>query len=159
MKYDRKIRSLGIVLVLAVLATAGDCAFQRMRENLKNCKFDLDSVQVKEVSFSAIKLGIDVGIENPNPEQVILDQLVFDLYSNDKKLGSGKHNETAVVAPSERKVVNIDFETSLSNVGMGLIQTLQSGRATYRLDGTAYLQTFLGKVPVPFSIEKDLSSR
>ncbi|MBU45629.1 MAG: hypothetical protein CMN76_20645 [Spirochaetaceae bacterium] len=146
------------IVSVMMLSVATDCAFQRMRENLKNCEFDLDSVSVKSLSFTSVELAVDVGIKNPNAEQVILDKLVFDLYSSDRKLGSGKHNETAVIPPSERKVVTIDFKTSLSEIGMGLLSTLKSGQATYRMEGTAYLSTFLGEVPVPFSIEKDMGA-
>ncbi len=150
---------LSIFIALGMVTVTTDCAFQRMRENLKNCEFDLDSVSIKSLSFTSIELALDVGIKNPNAEQVILDKLVFDLYGSDRKLGSGKHNETAVIPPSERKVVTIDFQTSLSEVGMGLLQNLRSGQATYRMEGTAYLKTFLGELPVPFSIEKDLRAQ
>ncbi|HBS05105.1 MAG TPA: hypothetical protein DEA96_09080 [Leptospiraceae bacterium] len=150
---------LSILLAVGMVSVTTDCAFQRMRENLKNCEFDLDSVSVKSLSFTKIELALDVGIKNPNAEQVILDKLVFDLYGSDRKLGSGKHNETAVIPPSERKVVTIDFSTSLSEVGMGLLQNLRSGQAKYRMEGTAYLKTFFGELPVPFSIEKDLSAQ
>ncbi|MBI38705.1 MAG: hypothetical protein CMF59_03840 [Leptospiraceae bacterium] len=150
---------LSIFIALGMVTVTTDCAFQRMRENLKNCEFDLDSVSIKSLSFTSIELALDVGIKNPNAEQVILDKLVFDLYGSDRKLGSGKHNETAVIPPSERKVVTIDFQTSLSEVGMGLLQNLRSGQATYRMEGTAYLKTFFGELPVPFSIEKDLRAQ
>ncbi|MEQ8350970.1 MAG: LEA type 2 family protein [Leptospiraceae bacterium] len=150
---------LSLLISMFVVSATTDCAFQRMRENLKNCEFDLDSVSIKSMSFTSVELAVDVGIENPNSEQVILDKLVFDLYGGDRKLGSGKHNETAVIPPSERKVVSIDFSASLSEVGMGLLQNLKSGQATYRMEGTAYLKTFLGEVPIPFSIEKDLSKQ
>ncbi|MCB1168964.1 MAG: LEA type 2 family protein [Leptospiraceae bacterium] len=148
-----------VIISLFVVTATTDCAMQRMRENLKNCEFDLDSVSVKKISFTSVELALDVGIKNPNSEQVILDELVFDLYGNDRKLGSGKHGETAIIPASERKVVTIDFQASLSEIGLGLLSTLKSGQATYRMDGTAYLDTFLGKVPIPFSIEKDLSAQ
>lgn len=157
MKYSRKLLISAIISLFAV-TTLTDCAMQRMRENLKNCEFDLDSVNVQNISFSSVDLSLGVGIMNPNAEQVILDELVFDLYSSDRKLGSGKHSETAVIPASERKVVNIDFSASLSEIGLGILNTLKSGQATYRMEGTAYLKTFLGKIPIPFSIEKDLGA-
>ena len=71
---------LSIFIALGMVTVTTDCAFQRMRENLKNCEFDLDSVSIKSLSFTSIELALDVGIKNPNAEQVILDKLVFDLY-------------------------------------------------------------------------------
>ena len=43
---------LSILLAVGMVSVTTDCAFQRMRENLKNCEFDLDSVSVKSLSFT-----------------------------------------------------------------------------------------------------------
>ena len=118
---------LSIFIALGMVTVTTDCAFQRMRENLKNCEFDLDSVSIKSLSFTSIELALDVGIKNPNAEQVILDKLVFDLYGSDRKLGSGKHNETAAIT----KPVKTSLKT-LANTYVKTYGDLQFPSETYQ---------------------------
>ena len=120
---------LSIFIALGMVTVTTDCAFQRMRENLKNCEFDLDSVSIKSLSFTSIELALDVGIKNPNAEQVILDKLVFDLYGSDRKLGSGPFDRFN--SPQKRRRLDVEKVQFQQNMArqlsrIALIQTLVS---------------------------------
>ena len=148
-------RQSTLVLALAVaILSASSCGVRDKRENLKNCEYELENLEVGSFSFTAVELIVHVGVKNPNPSDVVVDRLDFELFTGNDKVAEGKHLENVVIPAGERKVVKLDVKTSTSQVGNTLLRALMSGGAVdYRVEGIVYLDTILGEIPYPIKIE------
>ncbi|MCR9142466.1 MAG: LEA type 2 family protein [bacterium] len=148
-------RSLLLALIVTMLVGATACGDLRSkRENLKNCEFELENLEVANFGFSKVDLLVQVGIQNPNPSDVVVDRVVFDLYTGDNKVADGKHNENITVPAGEQRSIKIEVATTPSQLGNTLLKALMSnGSVDYRVDGTVYIDTVLGEIPYPINLE------
>lgn len=147
-------KKVSVVVILTVLML-GRCAMQQERENLKNCEFNIDSAEVVSMSFPQVELKLNMSVENPNPDRVVIDKLDFTAFVSDKKLADGKTGLTTIIPPGETKIVPLTVKGSILEIGTGLLSSVQAGKAAYRVEGTAYVETWLGTIPVPFSVEPE----
>ena len=152
-------RSAQILICLAILGTVG-CAIRQARENLRNCEFDLEGLHLLGYSLTAVELQIDVGIRNPNETEVILDRMDFKVFADGDEIGTGQNEGRTEIAPGDRAVVPLKLNATLGTLGSALFRSLTAGRAIQlRVQGTAYVETILGELPVPFTIEEEALPR
>ena len=151
-----RLRKAGVALLAAMLTAASltACGVREKRENLKNCEFELDNVEVKTFSFTAVDLIVYVGVMNPNPSDVVVDRLKFDLYTGDNKVANGEQTQNTTIAAGQREVIQLNVSTTASQLGSTLMRALMTGGAVdYRVEGTVFLDTILGEIPYPISLE------
>lgn len=131
------------------------CQFQQARENLKNCKFSLEDVGIKKISFSSVDLEILVGIKNPNDSEVVVDRMDMEIFLDGKHIGKGSNNSRVDIPSGSLKTIKLDLQTTLSQIGTTLLSTLKSSDAIpYKLNGTAYLKVpLVGEIPFDFTVE------
>jgi LEA14-like dessication related protein len=153
---NRKIINVFVKTALAVvLITSCGCKMIEQRKAIKDCKFDLENVEVKDISLTDITLTAYVGIENPNDDQVILDRIDFTLYSDKTKLADGSHKKQVKIQPGTRKVTPVAVKAPLKNLGAGLLGAVtKSGDVTYTMTGTVYIDTWIGTIEYPLKISK-----
>lgn len=152
------------VLLTAVLSFGTACvagcqvvAGIVQRESIRRCEFDLEDVRMESRSVLDLKLEIMLGVTNPNPYAVIVDRLAFDLYINDRNAGTGSHEEQVTIQPAERQVITLDFNTTVAQVGAGVISSLSSGQVLYRMKGFAFVDTEnFGELKFPLTVEDRL---
>lgn len=139
----------------ALLIAAAGCRFVESRTSLRDCKFDLADVVVKDITLTHAELAIKVKVENPNDVEVIVDRFEYRLFSNKDLLGEGEHLHEERVPPGASREVTITMTTPLKNLGRGVLTQLRDrGNVTYTLVGTAHLNTFLGEIKVPVELRK-----
>lgn len=151
----RSIRPL-VALLTAILtaATLTSCGIREKRENLKNCEFELDNVEMANFSFSQVDLIVHVGVMNPNPSDVVVDRLKFDLYTGGNKVANGEQNQNTTIAAGQREVIKLNVSTTASQLGSTLMRALMTGgNVDYRVEGVVFLDTILGEIPYPISLE------
>ncbi|MEQ9364150.1 MAG: LEA type 2 family protein [Leptospirales bacterium] len=145
---------LVLLLTVAMLTGLTACDLAGKRENLKNCEFELENLEIASFSFTKVELLVHVGIQNPNPSDVVVDRLTFELFTGDNKVADGKHTENIIVPAGERRSIKIDVTTTPNQLGNTLVQALMSnGDVDYRVEGIVYLDTILGEIPYPVNIE------
>ncbi len=146
--------SVVAALALILFTTAAACGVREKRENLKNCEFELENLEVVNFGFSQVDLLVHVGVQNPNPSDVVVDRLEFELFTGDNKVAEGKHSENITVAAGDKGVVKLEVATTPAQLGTTLMQALMSGGGVdYRVEGIVYLDTILGEIPYPINIE------
>lgn len=153
---DRRnhLRRIAGLLIVSLVMTAASCGIREKRENLKNCEFELENLEVANFGFSQVDLLVHVGVQNPNPSEVVVDRLEFELFTGENKVADGKHSENLTVPAGEKRVIKIEVATTPSQLGNTLLKALMSGGGVdYRVEGTVYLDTILGEIPYPVSIE------
>ena len=147
-------RSAQILICLALLGSVS-CAIRQARENLRNCEFDLEGLQLLGYSLSAVQLQVNVGIRNPNESEVVLDRMDFKVFAEGDEIGTGQNEGRTEIAPGQRAVVPLRVNATLGALGTALFRSLRGGAIQLRVEGTAYIETILGELPVPFTIEEE----
>ena len=145
------------VLVLACFAALAPtaCKMVDKRKALKDCKFDLEDVEVKGISLTEADLLVKLSVQNPNDLEVIVDRFYYKLWSDKNLLAEGWHNEQQKVPPGKTAVVPLTVKTPLKNLGKGALNQLRNrGGVTYTLQAAVYLKTFLGDVEIPVTVRK-----
>jgi len=149
-------------IALIVLCVVGCFAYFyvykpiRQREALKDVKISLKDVRVKRIGFTSATLDIRLEFYNPNSEiTATLDRADYSLYGNNIYLGDGKITERVDIPPRGTRTVSTPFELSYSGAIKVVWDYLtKGGHITWRLVGTAYIDTPLGTLAVPFDLTK-----
>ncbi|MBN2379831.1 LEA type 2 family protein [candidate division WOR-3 bacterium] len=131
-----------VLVALALLMLAG-CTNQRPR-GIKNCQFHLADMRTteKELTYAKVELLIDA--TNPNGVEVIIDRMIFDLYANGNKIGSGASSFQQGIPPGEsvklKGKMSIDYISGI----MSLWNMLESSSVSYSLGARVYYETPMG---------------
>jgi len=150
----KKVAVVAVILVALVLGTVGLWFAQqvRQREALRTVQISFDEADVKNVGLTSATLLVKLRMYNPNSITATLDRANYDLWGNGNHLGSGVISERTDIPPGSTRTVATDFD--LSYVGTaGVIWSAQKeGRVSWRITGTAYFDTPLGTMSVPFNV-------
>ncbi len=150
----RRLLLLAAVALFAVWA-APACGPLKKRQALKDCNFRLADVEVKDVTLSDANFVVKLEVYNPNDVEVIVDRFSYKLWSDKTALAEGWHRRQEKVAAGETKVLALTAKTPLKNLGRGVLSQLRGkGGVTYTLQGTVYLDTFLGELEIPITVRK-----
>ncbi len=140
------------LLPLFVLVLSSCALVQRIA--LKNCEFRLAGTAIKEIALTYLKLGIIIDVTNPNPIDVVLDRMRFDLYINETKVANATSNlKTTIPSGASVKVtpiVTLDY----AQVGAVIVSAIKNLSAKYKVIGTVYFDTPLGTFSFPVTIVK-----
>jgi LEA14-like dessication related protein len=150
-------RKLALAVVVLIVVVVVACAFYvyseiQKRQALKNVEISLSDVEVVNVGITTAKLNVKLQFYNPNSVTATLDRAHYTLYGNNTYVGDGEITEKVDIAPGATRTVTSPFDLSYS----GAIQSLWSyivsgGKITWRIVGTAYIDTPLGTLTVPFN--------
>ena len=136
-----------------ILVLGGLAYYEFMkREALKSCEVKLADVHVKSIGLASATLEVSLSIYNPNSITATLDRVTYSLYANGIYLGDGTLSRTDI-PPGSTITVSAPFTLSYS----GALSVLWSrfttgGEVTWRVKGTAYFDTPLGSLTIPFDI-------
>jgi LEA14-like dessication related protein len=143
-----------VVVVLLLLTVAGVAYYEyAKREALRSCQISIADVSVKSLGPTSTRLEIKLNIYNPNSIPATLDRASYSLYANEVYLGNGTITRKYDIPPGSTVTIVTPFELSYP----GALQTIWSyitkgGKAVWRMKGTAYIDTPLGTLSIPFDI-------
>jgi LEA14-like dessication related protein len=148
---SKKTAFIGIIVVLIVIIFGLQLIQEvRQRQALKNVEITLDGVGLKSIGFTSATLDVRLRMFNPNTITATLDRADYDLYGNNVQLGYGVIRQRIDIPPGGIRVVSTDFTLSYSGAGQLIWSALREGKVSWRIRGTAYFDTPLGAIPVPF---------
>lgn len=141
-----------MAIVVVALVVVGVLAFQQyqQRESLRNVQISVDGVRVESVNLTSAMLNISLRIVNPNTNAVTIDRTDYTVFINNVSLGSGQNLERVTIPAGGSMVIPQPFTVSYSGAAQSVWSYIIQGEADYRLVGTAYFDTFLGTVSVPY---------
>ena len=142
-----------VILVIAILLV-GIISYEliQQRRALEDVQVSVDGVELVSLNLTSATLNISLRFTNPNTNAATLDRTDYTLYINNINVGSGQNLEKATI-PAEGSLVIPQLFTISYSGGLQTIWTfLQQGGADWRLVGTAYFDTFLGTVSVPYDL-------
>jgi LEA14-like dessication related protein len=124
----------------------------RQREALRTVQISLDSVEVTNMELTGATLVIRLRIYNPNSITATLDRANYDLWGNGNDLGNGAISERTDIPPASTRTIATNFELSFAGAAGVIWSALNVGKVSWRLTGTAFFDTPLGTMSVPFDV-------
>lgn len=118
---------------------------------LKSPKIELQSVQVKSVSFKSMSLLVNLQLDNPNNKDVHIDMVSYVLEFNGQKF-----NEDTLKGPwnfpkNAKTEVSLPIHVKIGSI-IESLQILKNGENLVKITGTA----IINNMRVPFKGEKKL---
>ncbi|MBD3286589.1 hypothetical protein GF359_08450 [candidate division WOR-3 bacterium] len=132
-----------LVLTALALVMLIGCTNQRPR-GIRNCEFYLADMKTIEREMTYAKVEMLIDATNPNGVEVIIDRMIFDLYANGQKIGSGATSFLQSIPPGEsvklKGKMSIDYVSGI----MSMWNMLHSSSVSYSLGARVYYETPLG---------------
>lgn len=141
-----------LVFVFVTLLTLS-CTSIRERLAIKECKFSLVSVRPHTFTFSDLKVDFDIRVDNPNTVDAVLDKFVYEFFTNDMKVFSGTTGKKIKIESKKSETFTTTITLEYNAIGQALAEAMKLGSAAYRIDARAYINTLLGEMSYPVSIE------
>jgi LEA14-like dessication related protein len=148
-----------IVIVVVAALVVGAFGYQqvRQRQALEDIKISVDGVSIVSISLTSATLNISLRFTNPTTTPATLDRTDYTLFINNVNVGSGQNVQQVVIPAGGSLVVPQIFTVSYSGGLQGIWSILQQGGGEWRLVGTAFFDTFLGTVAVPYDLTGTIS--
>ena len=152
-----KSRLVVCAITVLILVLSLGCKTVERRKNLEHCDFDLETVEIKDVTLTDVKMIAKVKIYNPNDDKVILDRMDYKIFSDKTLLAEGNHREKVEIASGASRTVSLSINSKLKNLGTGILNAITGGGETlYTLKGTAHIDSVIGTLDFPFETQKKM---
>ncbi|MDD3626514.1 MAG: LEA type 2 family protein [bacterium] len=151
---NKKFFLLIIAVMLIVLIFSGCTEFINQRKNLEKCKFEIDSAKLGKLSLNGIDLKLKINITNPNNTKVIVDRFDYEVFANEKYLGTGSNKEKFNIAANGSYVFNTTLFLGFNNLGSFIKELINKDEVEYKVKGMFYIDTPLGTIKYPVEITK-----
>lgn len=143
------------VCLLLIIVFLLSCTAVQERLAIKECKFSFISVKPYDFTFNNLKLDFNINVNNPNKIDAVLDKLKYTLYANDNMLISGTTGKGIKISAKGSNSFVTTITLEYSKLGETLISAIRLGKAEYRVEATAYIQTIIGEISYPVKITLD----
>ena len=156
MKYKRTIIVLGIFVIAVILGIMllNIVVEVEKRKALENIQIELVDISIQNIGFSGVDLDVSLDMYNPNDVTATLDRSEYKLWFNENYLGEGRIQQETEIPSFTSKQIHTKFNLSYSDVGKTIVSTLTEEQRVWRIMGTAYYDSILGTIDVPFDITR-----
>ncbi len=122
--------------------------------NLRKPDIRLKTIKLKNLSFNAAQLEVEIQIKNPNTVGFIVSKLKYNLEVNGTKWLSGLTNQPMTVKKKEQSVLSLPVTLNFLNIGMAVYNLLTGNKELeYHFTGKADFKTpisFFNTFSLPF---------
>lgn len=148
----RRVFELGAGATLTVSIVGCDSAAGLF--DLAKPTMRVNDVALKSIGLGRQTVGIDAAINNPNPLNLLVNQLAMNFNLVGKDLGTASLGSPVELGANRETNVGLDYSTNLVQLlGAGLsdIQVTGDGGIPYELAGNANISRFNLPVPLRYS--------
>lgn len=139
----------------ASLFLTSSCKFVDQRKAVKDCKFELKDVEVRDISLTDADLLVTLAVTNPNDLEVVVDRFSYKLWSDKHLIAEGWHRTTDKIPAGETRDLALTMHAPLKGLGKGVLDQLRNrAGVTYTLQATVYLKTVVGELEIPITVKK-----
>ncbi len=103
------------------------------------------------LNFTETWVDIELSMYNPNQITATLDRADYKVYGNGNYLGNGVIYQRVDIPPGNTQTVSTDFRISYGSALSTIWSAITSGNINWAVSGTAYFDTPLGTLDIPFS--------
>lgn len=142
-----------VVIAIIIVAAVGVWGYQQVkqREALQNIQMSVDGVKVESINLTSATLNFSLRVTNPNTNAATIDRTDYTVIINNVTLGSGQNLEQVTIPAGGSVVIPQPFTVSYTGAAKTVWTTLTQGGADWNLVGTAFFDTPLGTVSVPYN--------
>lgn len=143
-----------IIIVVIAVAALGIFGYQQVqqRDALRNVQMSVDGVKVESVNLSSATLNFTLRVTNPNTNAATIDRTDYTVIINNVTLGNGQNLQKVTIPAGGSVVIPQPFTVSYTGAAKTVWSYITQGGADWNLVGTAYFDTFMGTVSVPYNI-------
>lgn len=151
---DRAVKITVVVSVffLLLLAYVG-VQYVLIYDALYKVNIEIDNVVVDELSETKATLSVTMNLFNPGFVDVRIIRLQWQIYLNDRLIGSNDMHPNELIAPSETYVRNTKLDITYPPTLQTLLQAQEKNEGKWRILGSARFETPLLKMETPFDKE------
>ncbi len=124
-------------LVLPFLAFLLSQCQIAQRLAIANCKYKFLNVYPVRVGLTSMDLKLSIQVDNPNPIDVVLDRLGFDLFVNGSMVSSGEIAQPITIPAGGRTVLEPTVKISYIRAGISIVKAIKRNQADYEIRGRA----------------------
>ncbi|OGC43504.1 hypothetical protein A2Y85_04305 [candidate division WOR-3 bacterium RBG_13_43_14] len=139
-------------LILLPLILFIACAAIKERLAIKECKFNLLSVNPYDFTFSNLKLDFDIKSTNPNSIDATLDKFSYTFLVNNKDVFTGTTGKGIKIPAGKSENFTTTITLEYSKIGDVLVEALRLKKASYKINAKAYINTPLGEISYPVEL-------
>lgn len=112
------------------------------RRLLTEPKVSFASVGLKDINQDGATILFGIQIENPNPVELSVDDLKYDVELGGKAISSSRIEKAVSVPPHGKKTVELPVPVKFSDLIQSLADLLGNGTTSYHLKGEARVAIF-----------------
>ncbi len=142
-----------VTFLLLVAGTFAGCA--AWQTPLETPHVTLTDLRMLDMTLFEQRYGLKIRVQNPNPVELPITGMNFQLDINDAELGRGVSDQPVTVPAYGEAVVEIKLTSNLARI-IDQIRGLESGKGQslrYRLAGGISVANHLGKLPFDYQGE------
>jgi len=139
---------------LAALTLGSACA---SAPPLKPPSMRVEGLRVDKLGITGAALDVKFGIQNPNPNRILIEKFEYELILNGKKLGKGYQADPVEIEGFKDARVVSRFNLNLLSLPGTVKAILAEDRAAAHVEGTFYMRSGGGLQGVPFAADADVN--
>ena len=133
------------LLILGLVLMSG-CTWLTQRMTITQCNFTWEDLQHKGSSLMESRFQISLRAQNPNPNDAVLDRIVYTFYADDLELIQGTTQGTVSVPAGQSAPIEIEL-TVKHLKALKAIQKIKSGKVKqYRLTARVFMSSPFGEL-------------
>jgi len=117
----------------------------------------VDGLHVDKVGITGAALDVKFGIQNPNPNRILIEKFEYELVLNGKRLGKGYQGDPVEIEGFKDARVVSRFNLNLLSLPGAVKAILAEDRAAAHVEGTFYIRQGGGLKGVPFASDADVN--
>lgn len=126
------------ILILSLSTALTGCSLFQLA-NLKEPKAELKEVYLKDMNFSGGTLMFVLDVQNPNKEEIKVDEITYETFIDGQFFSQAKTNKSIQV-PGEKTIpVELPLPIEFSKLAGGVAKAIKGEPVEYRIKGNAKL--------------------
>jgi LEA14-like dessication related protein len=140
-------------LAVAALAALAGCA------TVKAPTLQVEKIGKPRVGITGGQLEVVFGVRNPNPEELLIERLEYELELNGRRVGRGYVTDALPLKGFERAIVRSLADLSFLGVASGVKEVLDEDRVQAKVKGHFYVREGGGTRKLGFDSEAKVDLR
>lgn len=117
---------------------------------------NVSNFKIEKFSFSGISSKVEVEVFNPNPYNIEIKELEYDLYFQNELFTSGVSEINQTLKSKKVTFIEVPFTLKLSKAFEGGIKQLEGENFSYLVEGKAKVKALGKTLTRNFNFEKSL---
>jgi LEA14-like dessication related protein len=131
----------------------GACETIQQLKDMKEPKVELENVDIKDAGIASATLVFALKVDNPNPFELKVDGLDYQVDVSGSPLTSGVVNNPLAVGAKTASVIALPITVKYSDLFDSVTALLTNKQAPYRIKGAARI----GVLSIPFEESGELA--